>query len=93
MGAIRQRVAAFNTFIATQATTRGYALVDLNGVLQAAVTAGAVPPFPSFSTPTALFGPLVSLDGIHPSGAGHRLLAQAAAAAINAKFTTSLVVP
>jgi hypothetical protein len=32
------------------------------------------------------YGPLVSLDGIHPSDAGHAVLASAAARAINARY-------
>lgn len=32
------------------------------------------------------FGPLVSLDGLHPSAEGSRVLAQAAAAALAAKY-------
>jgi lysophospholipase L1-like esterase len=90
---IRSRVAALNTFIAAEATTRSWALVDLNAALQAALTAGAIPAFPSFSTPGTLFGTLISLDGIHPNAAGYKLMAQAFATAINTEFGTSLSVP
>jgi len=90
---IRARVAALNTFIAAEATTRGWALVDLNAALQAALTAGAIPAFPSFSTPGTLFGTLISLDGIHPNAAGYKLMAQAFATAINSEFGVNLSVP
>ena len=92
--AARTRATAFNAFLQTLATSRGYAFVDLNGVL--ATLTGyptKVPPFPQFSGPGPLFGSYFSLDGFHPSKAGQRLVAQAFAAAINAKFGTTLTVP
>jgi lysophospholipase L1-like esterase len=36
------------------------------------------------------YGPLVSLDGIHPSGAGHRILADAAVQAVNTTYNLGL---
>jgi lysophospholipase L1-like esterase len=91
---ITGRVTAFNTAISTLATARGYALVDLNATL--AAQAAKIPLFPSFTTPTdTIFGTLFSKDGVHPTKAGYRIMAQAFATAINAKYspTTPLVVP
>lgn len=85
------RVNAFNTAIQAEVNSRGWAYVDLNAVLGA--NAASIPPIPSFSTPFALFGPLFSQDGVHPNAAGHRILAQAFAAAINTKYGSSLTVP
>jgi len=91
--AARNRAIAFNTFIQTLATARGYALVDLNAALQTlAANPANVPPFPQFSGPGPLFGPYFSLDGFHPNKAGQHLVAQLFAAAINAKFGTTLTV-
>ncbi|MBI4542876.1 MAG: SGNH/GDSL hydrolase family protein [Gemmatimonadetes bacterium] len=89
--AITQRVTDINAFIATEAASRGWALVDIDAALTANLA--QIPPIPQFTTPTALFGPIFSLDGIHPNGAGYRLMAQAFAAAINAEHGTSLTVP
>jgi len=90
----RDRAVAFNSFLQTLATNRGYAFVDLNAALAAlAANPANVPPFPQFSGPGPLFGPYFSLDGFHPSKAGQRLIAQAFAAAINAKFGTTITVP
>ncbi len=38
------------------------------------------------------FGPYFSLDGVHPSSLAHKLVAQEAAAAINAVYGTNLQV-
>ena len=88
LAAIGARVAAYNTHLAALATAHGYALVDLAALLQA--QAGLIPPFPSLATPTNLFGPLFSQDGVHPNKTGQKLIANAFIAAINAKFGTSL---
>ena len=101
--AVNARVAANNAAIASLAAARSYALVDMNAAFAAIPATPACPGtsatpctplFPNFQTPTSgLFGPLFSLDGVHPTRAGHRLLAQAFADAINAEFGTSIVVP
>ncbi|HEY2806855.1 MAG TPA: hypothetical protein VGI92_13430 [Gemmatimonadales bacterium] len=81
LAAITARVAAFNTTIAALATAHGYALVDFNAALTA--QAANIPPFPNFATPTQLFGTLFSQDGIHPTKAGHKLIANAFITAAN----------
>lgn len=89
--AINQRVADMNTFLTQLATQRGYAFVDLAAVF--AANAAQIPSFPNFTNPSQLFGTLFSLDGVHPTKAGHRLLAQAFAAAINTTYGSSLTIP
>ena len=92
--AIVVRLLTFNAFIQAQATTRGWAFVDFNGLLTA--NKALIPPFPIFAAgppPSVSFGPLVSLDGIHPSPAGHKAIADAFVAAINAKYGTTLTPP
>jgi lysophospholipase L1-like esterase len=89
--AIATEVVQIDSFIHLQAIARGWAYVDLNGLL--AANAVLIPRFPSFTTPSALFGPLFSLDGIHPSAAGHKAIADAFVAAINAKYGTALAAP
>jgi lysophospholipase L1-like esterase len=91
VAAIATEVVQVDSFIHLQAIARGWAYVDLNGLL--AANAALIPPFPSFTTPATLFGALFSLDGIHPSAAGHKAIADAFVAAINAKYGTTLAAP
>lgn len=96
---ISASVTSFNAAIDTLAKARGYALVNANAALAAlptctpGQTTPCLPFVPNFSTPSTLFGPVFSLDGIHPNKAGHRIIAQLFAAAINTTFLTGLVVP
>lgn len=94
---MRTAVVGFNTAIATEATARGYAVVDMNAILIAARLAGAIPPFPNTSAVSTggsiTFGPFISLDGFHPTTAAHRVLADSLASALNAKYGTTLPVP
>lgn len=82
----------FNSTIQAQATARGYAYVDIN-VLFAALPAGTIPPFPATTGAAAVnapFGTIFSRDGVHPTGAAHKLVANALIQAINAKYGTSI---
>ncbi len=94
---MRNAVVAFNTTITTEANTRGWALVDMNAILIAAATAGAIPPFPNTTAVatggSVTFGPFISLDGFHPSTTAHRVLADSLASAINRKYNQSLPIP
>ena len=91
--AIFRRIAAFNSVITSEATARGWALADWNTALQQRAALGAIPPFPSLTTPTTtLFGTIFSLDGIHPNAAGHRIIVDAFRAAISSKFGVNLPV-
>jgi len=93
VAAIATRVGEINAYIQAEASARDWAYVDLNGLLDSVRTAGGIPAFPSFTTPTTLFGQYISLDGIHPNAAAHRLLARRAAAAINTAYSTTVTVP
>jgi lysophospholipase L1-like esterase len=98
LAAIRARVDAYNAVITAQATARGWALVDLDAMF--AAQAAQVPLFPNLAayptitTPTTvpdtLFGVLFSQDGVHPTAAGQKVVANAFRTAINAKFGTTL---
>src|SRR3989454_7225422 len=87
-------VAAYNTYIAAQATQRGWVYVDPNPALDSLRRIPTqVALFPNFGPPTAPtpcssspFGLAFSCDGIHPSAATHRLLAQKLRDAINAAY-------
>jgi lysophospholipase L1-like esterase len=81
---------AYNAIISAKAAAIGFAYYDPNVLFKAQRDAGAIPPFPNFASTSATYGPLISLDGVHPSGAGHRLIANELIGVINAKYGTSL---
>src|SRR5437867_1882700 len=88
-------VAAYNTYISAQATARGWTYVDPNPALDSLRRIPTqVAFFPGFNAPCANnpppFGLAFSCDGIHPSAATHRLLAQKLRLAINAAYATDL---
>ncbi|MBX6330410.1 MAG: SGNH/GDSL hydrolase family protein [Gemmatimonadaceae bacterium] len=88
--ALGQIVASYNAYIHAKADSLGWAYVDPNEALDALRTAGQIPAFPNLADPTKPFGDYVSLDGIHPANAAHRLLANLVIDAVNAKFSTSI---
>ncbi len=88
---IVQAVQQYNAFIQQQAEGLGWAYLDPNNKLLELKNQGQIPIFPDVRSNTP-FGPYFSLDGVHPSSAAHRLVAQEAAAAINAVYGTSLQV-
>src|SRR5437016_9529760 len=86
-------VAAYNTYISGQATARGWTYIDPNPALDSLRRIPTqVAFFPAFNAPCAAnpFGLSFSCDGIHPSAATHRLLAQKLRDAINAAYTTAI---
>ena len=79
------QLVAMNAVIRAEAARYGFAYFALSALYERAVFK---PPFNAAATmlsPTP-FGPLVSLDGLHPSAAGHAVLAGAAAHALNATY-------
>src|SRR6266446_1796981 len=90
---ITTTVTAYNAYISAQATARGWAYIDPNPALDSLRQIPTqVAFFPGFNAPCANnpFGLAFSCDGIHPSAATHRLLAQKLRLAINAAYTTSI---
>ena len=86
-------VAAYNTFIAAQATSRGWAYFDPNPSLDALrVIPTQVAFFPTFGAACSAnpFGLAFSCDGIHPSAATHKLTANALIPVINTKYGTAI---
>lgn len=91
--AIQAAVTGYNAFIQAQATARGWAYIDITSILLGYKARGQIPLFPTL--PTALgqsvtFGPLFSLDGVHPSTAAHRLIADSLIAAVNRTYGTAI---
>ena len=88
-------VVQYNATIAQAATARGWVYVDPNGLLRAlAGVPGAIRPFPAFppdaNATAAPFGTAISRDGIHPSTATQRLVAQALRDSINAHYSAQI---
>ena len=85
-------VTQYNATIQAQATARGYAYMDINALF-GALPAGSIPPFPTTAgaaAVTAPFGAIFSRDGVHPSAAAHKLVANALIQTINAKYGTAI---
>ena len=83
-------ITGYNNYIKSKADAIGFAYYDPNVLLAAQRAAGAIPAFPVVTSTTATFGPLVSLDGVHPAAAAHKLIANDLIALINAKYGTTL---
>ena len=83
----------YNAYIKAKADSVGFAYFDPNIVLLALKATGAVPVFPNLASTTQPFGQFFSLDGVHPSGAAHIVLADSLISVINSKYGTSLVKP
>ena len=95
---MRNAVAAYNTHIqAVVAANPDFAYWDPNPTLLAKKAAGQVPLFPDISTigtgGSVGFGPLFSLDGVHPNATAHKLIADSIAAHLNSAFGTTIPIP
>lgn len=83
-------IAGYNSYIQTKATAIGFAYYDPNVLLAARKASGEIPPFPNFASTNQTFGTFISLDGVHPAAAAHKVLANELIGVINAKYGTSL---
>lgn len=82
---INNLLAQMNTEIASRASANGYALFSLEALY--ATSKNGVPfNLQSYLTSATPYGPTISLDGVHPNAAGHRILANAAIDAINSRY-------
>jgi lysophospholipase L1-like esterase len=92
---LNNTIDGYNNYIAAKAAAIGFAYFDPNPLLAAQRATNAIPRLPNFTGTTAAttaFGTLISLDGIHPAEAGHKLIANAIIPVINAKYGTTLAV-
>ena len=105
--AMRLAVAGYNSFISSQAQTRGWAYVDMTPTFLAAKAeapaAGQEPKITVFpclpggpcggttnATANVVFGQYFSLDGVHPSGAAHRVFTNLIIDAVNTTYGTTI---
>ena len=86
-------VAAYNSYIAAVAASNGWAYYDPNPLLASLKASGCVGTVPNLASATAPFGACISLDGVHPTIVAHKQVAAGIVAAINAKYSTSIVPP
>jgi lysophospholipase L1-like esterase len=86
---LNAQLVAMTTIIRRQAEARGFAYFALSALYE---DANRKPPFDAFAMLTSPepYGPLISLDGIHPSAAGSAVLANAAAQALNRRYRIGL---
>ena len=86
VAAVTTVVGQMNDHIESVATAHGWAVLDINAGL--AEIKAAQPTFSvlRMMTCTLPFGPFISLDGVHPSNAGHQRVANRAIEAINAQY-------
>ncbi|HVE78337.1 MAG TPA: SGNH/GDSL hydrolase family protein [Gemmatimonadaceae bacterium] len=88
--AIANATTAYNAAISARAAQAGFLYVDPNPLLAQFRANGQIPAVPNFTSATAPFGALISLDGYHPSAAAHRIIANALIQAINAGYGQSI---
>jgi hypothetical protein len=84
--ALNGSVDAMNVQIKALADQNGWAFVDVNAVFAAMIAGRAAYRVSAQFSCVNPYGQFVSLDGVYPNLAGHQLLANAAATAINAKY-------
>ena len=84
-------ITSFNSVIAAQASTNGFALFDANTFL-ADVAENGYDPGPGFDLMTSEYisGGLFSLDGVHPSNLGYAIVANQFIKALNEEFDTAI---
>jgi lysophospholipase L1-like esterase len=82
-------IAGLNTYIKGKADAIGFGYWDPNPTLSG-LSATAKLPFPNFASPTGTFGTSFSLDGVHPSAEGQKVIANSLVTVINTKYGTSL---
>lgn len=89
---IAATVTAYNQHIQQKATSLGWAYYDPNPALALLRKHPnpLIPDYPIFSKPTAGYGAYISLDGVHPAAAAHKLIANALVTLINSTYQTTL---
>lgn len=83
-------VSAYNVYISAKADSVGWAYLDPNPLFAAARASGEVPTTPNIANTGEPFGPLFSLDGVHPSARGQVRIANEIIAAIVAEYGVRL---
>jgi lysophospholipase L1-like esterase len=82
-------IAGYNAYIKGKAAAIGFGYWDPNPTLTGIRNTAQSLPFPNFQ-PTGTFGTAFSLDGVHPSAEGQRLIANSLIDVINSTYGTTL---
>jgi len=90
LATLNATITGYNNYIQAKAAAIGFAYYDPNVLLAAKRATGEIPAFPNLASTNATFGPLISLDGIHPGAAAHKLIANELIALINTKYATTM---
>ena len=85
VNAVNTQFAAMNAVIQDEAQKRGFAYFPLGALYEDVATKGAFSAI-TIMTTAQPYGPYISLDGLHPSAEGQRVLADAAARALNTTY-------
>jgi len=83
-------VTAYNAFIQSQASANDWAYYDPNALLLSLKASGCISTIPNLANAMQPFGSCISLDGIHPTVVANQAVVGELAAAINAKYGTTL---
>ena len=89
MAALNALMNSYSAHIEAQAAARGWAYFSLDAFYARPGLKGPFSVVQMMTTATP-YGPLMSLDGFHPSALGHTIIADAAASAINARYHLGL---
>lgn len=91
-GVVNASLAAMSAHIRQAAARAGFAYFDLEALYG---RSDLKPPFSvvQLMTSATPYGAYISLDGIHPNAAGHLVLAQSAAQALNATYGLGIPAP
>jgi lysophospholipase L1-like esterase len=84
-GAVNALLAQMNAHIRGEAERRGFAYFALQELYGRSDVKGPFNPI-ALMTSAEPYGPFISLDGVHPTAAGARVLAEAAARALDAQY-------
>ena len=83
-------VNGYNAYIAAKAAALGFAYYDPNPPFVGLKGTAASKVFPDYQSTSNPFGTYFSLDGVHPTLAGHTFIANGLITTINAKYGTTL---
>jgi hypothetical protein len=86
---VTAQIQAMNASIQAEASSRGFAYFSLGALYDRADLKAPFSLSVLLQSP-APFGPLISLDGVHPSAAGSLILAKAAAHALNVTYNLGI---
>lgn len=89
ISALNAQIAAMDAFIRSEAERLGFAYARLGALYSEVNVKDPFNAITLMTTPQP-YGPYISLDGFHPTAAGARVLADAAAAAMNARYNLGI---